>query len=92
LLNVVRKYDRVWQTTPIIENRLKALLYFTLTSGRLFGKPLKTSCAVRDGNDLRRQTHQSCFLVLQSYSTANCWTEDCISSAGYEISGCGLMA
>ncbi|MEC8158968.1 MAG: aminoacylase [Pseudomonadota bacterium] len=43
LLNVVRKYDRVWQTTPIIENRLKALIYFTLTSGRLFGKPLKTS-------------------------------------------------
>ncbi|MBT5555826.1 MAG: amidohydrolase family protein [Halieaceae bacterium] len=43
LLKVVRKYDRVWQTTPIIENRLKALLYFTLTSGRLFGKPLKTS-------------------------------------------------
>lgn len=43
LLNVVRKHDRVWQTTPIIENRLKALFYFTLTSGRLFGKPLKTS-------------------------------------------------
>ena len=43
LLDVVRKYDRVWQTTPIIENRLKALFYFTLTSGRLFGKPLKTS-------------------------------------------------
>ena len=43
LLKVVRNYDRVWQTTPIIENRLKALFYFTLTSGRLFGKPLKTS-------------------------------------------------
>ena len=43
LLKVVRKHDRVWQTTPIIENRLKALFYFTLTSGRLFGKPLKTS-------------------------------------------------
>lgn len=43
LLKVVRQYDRVWQTTPIIENRLKALFYFTLTSGRLFGKPLKTS-------------------------------------------------
>ena len=43
LLKVVRKYDRVWQTTPIIENRLMALFYFTLTSGRLFGKPLKTS-------------------------------------------------
>ena len=43
LLKVVRNSDRVWQTTPIIENRLKALFYFTLTSGRLFGKPLKTS-------------------------------------------------
>ena len=43
LLKVVRKYDRVWQTTPIIENRLTALMYFTLTSGRLFGKPLKLS-------------------------------------------------
>ena len=39
----MRKYDRVWQTTPIIENRLMALVYFSLTSGRLFGKPLKTS-------------------------------------------------
>lgn len=43
LLKVVRKHDRVWQTTPIIENRLTALLYFTLTSGRLFGKTLKLS-------------------------------------------------
>ncbi|GAB3291443.1 N-acyl-D-amino-acid deacylase family protein [Parahaliea aestuarii] len=43
LLAVVRKYDRVWQTTPIIENRLKAFGYFALTSGRLFGKTLKTS-------------------------------------------------
>lgn len=43
LLKVVRKYDRVWQTTPILENRLMALFYFSLTSGRLFGKPLKTS-------------------------------------------------
>jgi N-acyl-D-aspartate/D-glutamate deacylase len=43
LLQVVRDYDRVWQATPIIENRLTALLYFSLTSGRLFGKPLKLS-------------------------------------------------
>lgn len=43
LLRIVRRYDRVWQTTPIIENRLKALGYFLLTSGRLFGKTLKTS-------------------------------------------------
>ncbi len=43
LLNVVRERDRVWQTTPIIENRAKAFVYFALTSGRLFGKTLKTS-------------------------------------------------
>jgi len=43
LLNVLRKHDRVWQTTPIIENRAKAFLYFLLSSGRLFGKTLKTS-------------------------------------------------
>jgi len=43
LLKVLRKHNRVWQTTPIIENRAKAFLYFLLSSGRLFGKTLKTS-------------------------------------------------
>ena len=43
LLKVVRNHDRVWQTTPIIESKPMAIAYFTLTSGRLFGKPLKTS-------------------------------------------------
>lgn len=43
LLQVVRERDRVWQTTPIIEHRARGLLYFLLTSGRLFGKTLKTS-------------------------------------------------
>ncbi len=43
LLKVVRERDRVWQTTPIIEKRAKAFLYFMLTSGRLFGKTMKTS-------------------------------------------------
>jgi N-acyl-D-aspartate/D-glutamate deacylase len=43
LLRVVRKHDRVWQATPIIENRALALFYFALTSGRLFGKTLKVS-------------------------------------------------
>ena len=43
LLKVVRNRGRVWQTTPILENRAKAFLYFLFTSGRLFGKTLKTS-------------------------------------------------
>jgi N-acyl-D-aspartate/D-glutamate deacylase len=43
LLRVLRRRDRVWQTTPIMENRAKLFLYYLFTSGRLFGKTLKTS-------------------------------------------------
>jgi len=43
LLKIVRNRGRVWQTTPIIENKARAFLFFLLTSGRLFGKTLKTS-------------------------------------------------
>ena len=43
LLKVVRERDKVWQTTPIIEKRIEAFKYFSLTSGRLHGKSLKTS-------------------------------------------------
>ncbi len=43
LLDVVRSHDRVWQCTPDAANRIKTFLRFFLTSGRLFGKPLKTS-------------------------------------------------
>src|SRR5512137_2385695 len=43
LLDVVRSADRVWQGTPDAANRLKTFLRFFLTSGRLFGKPLRTS-------------------------------------------------
>lgn len=43
LLKILRERDRVWQTTPILENRAKAFLYFLFTSGRLYGKTLKTS-------------------------------------------------
>ena len=43
LLQVVRERNKVWQTTPIIERRIEAFKYFSLTSGRLHGKPLKTS-------------------------------------------------
>lgn len=43
LLKIVREKNKVWQTTPIIENRIEAFKYFSLTSGRLWGKTLKTS-------------------------------------------------
>jgi N-acyl-D-aspartate/D-glutamate deacylase len=43
LLDVVRRYDRVWQCTPDSSNRFRTFLSFFLTSGRLFGRPLRTS-------------------------------------------------
>jgi N-acyl-D-aspartate/D-glutamate deacylase len=43
LLAIVRGQDRVWQCTPDASNRVATFLRFFLTSGRLFGRPLKTS-------------------------------------------------
>jgi len=43
LLKVVREHDRVWQCTPDAADRVATFLRFFLTSGRLFGRPLKTS-------------------------------------------------
>jgi N-acyl-D-aspartate/D-glutamate deacylase len=43
LLAVVRGHDRVWQCTPDASHRVATFLRFFLTSGRLFGRPLKTS-------------------------------------------------
>ncbi len=43
LLKVVRDHDRVWQATPDAVNRLGTLKRFLFTSGRLYGKPLRTS-------------------------------------------------
>jgi N-acyl-D-aspartate/D-glutamate deacylase len=43
LLSVVRGHGRVWQCTPDASNRVATFLRFFFTSGRLFGRPLKTS-------------------------------------------------
>ncbi len=43
LLGVVRRHDRVWQCTPDASDRVATFLRFFLTSGRLFGRPLRTS-------------------------------------------------
>lgn len=41
LTDVVRRHDRVWQATPPKDSPPQMLRNFLLTSGRLFGKPLK---------------------------------------------------
>jgi N-acyl-D-aspartate/D-glutamate deacylase len=43
LLEIVRRHDRVWQCTPDAAHRLATFLRFFFTSGRLFGRPLRTS-------------------------------------------------
>jgi N-acyl-D-aspartate/D-glutamate deacylase len=43
LLDIVRRHDRVWQCTPDVANRVATFLRFFFTSGRLFGRPLRTS-------------------------------------------------
>jgi len=43
LLAIVRRHDRVWQCTPDASRRLATFLRFFLTSGRFFGRPLRTS-------------------------------------------------
>ena len=43
LLGIVRRHDRVWQCTPDASRRVATFLRFFLTSGRLFGRRLRTS-------------------------------------------------
>ena len=43
LTQVVRKHRRVWQATPPKDSRFGTLRNFLLSSGRLFGQPLKVT-------------------------------------------------
>ncbi|NHN83878.1 amidohydrolase family protein [Acetobacter musti] len=43
LTSVVRRHGRVWQATPPKEDIFDAVRSFLLTSGRIFGRPLKTT-------------------------------------------------
>ena len=49
LTKIVRRHGRVWQATPAKDKPLQILRDFMLTSGRLFGRPLKvTAVAAMD--------------------------------------------
>jgi N-acyl-D-aspartate/D-glutamate deacylase len=43
LTGIVRRWGRVWQATPPKDDKLAVIRNFLLTSGRLFGQPLKTT-------------------------------------------------
>ena len=49
LTDVLRKHDRIWQATPPKDNPLAVFRNFLLTSGRIYGDPLKvTAVAAMD--------------------------------------------
>ncbi|XBQ17168.1 MAG: N-acyl-D-glutamate deacylase [Oceanicaulis sp.] len=49
LTGVLRKHDRIWQATPPKDSPAAVIRNFLLTSGRLYGKPLKiTAVAALD--------------------------------------------
>ncbi len=61
LTHIVRRHGRVWQATPPTESPLKVFQTFLLTSGRLFGKPLKITAVaaldVRANRNIIRSAH-----------------------------------
>lgn len=60
LTDVLRKHDRVWQMTPATDDRKLAARLFMLSSGRLYGKPLKvTALAALDSVNDRRTKAQA---------------------------------
>lgn len=61
LTDIVRRYGRVWQATPPTESPLKVFQTFLLTSGRLFGTPLKITAVaaldVRSNRNIINSAH-----------------------------------
>ncbi|MBB5517595.1 N-acyl-D-amino-acid deacylase family protein [Amphiplicatus metriothermophilus] len=63
LLSIVRSYGRVWQATPPTENPWKVFRAFLLTSGRLYGKPLKTTAVAALDLRSNRNVIRSAYLL-----------------------------
>ncbi len=70
LTSVVRRWGRVWQATPAKDDKFEALRTALLTSGRLFGRTLKTTMvAAMDFRNDRRIVRMALTLarVLNSW-------------------------
>lgn len=65
LTQVVRRHGRVWQATPPKDNVFSAVRSFLLTSGRLYGSPLKTT--VLAALDLKTNQSAKYLCLLLSY-------------------------
>lgn len=63
LTNIVRRHRRVWQATPPKDNILAAVRLFFLTSGRLYGRPLKTTVLAALDLKTNRSAISLCLLL-----------------------------
>ena len=62
LTQVLRDYDRVWQMTPATDNGKLTVQMFMLSSGRLYGKPLKVTALAALDSVNNRQTKSQALL------------------------------
>jgi N-acyl-D-aspartate/D-glutamate deacylase len=63
LTGVVRRYGRVWQSTPAKDDMIAAVRGFLLTSGRLFGRPLRTTVLAALDLQTNRSAVPLCLLL-----------------------------
>ena len=69
LTDVLRKHDRVWQMTPATDNGALTLRMFLLSSGRLYGKPLKVTALAALDSVNNRQTKFQALLFANLLNT-----------------------
>lgn len=65
LVSIVRRYGRLWQTTPPTESPLKVFRNFLLTSGRLYGRPLKVTAVAALDVRSNRNIIKSAYLLTR---------------------------
>ncbi len=70
LADILRKHDRVWQMTPATDQGALTLRLFALSSGRLYGKPLKITAlaAIDSVNNRSNAARALLFAKLLNHS------------------------
>lgn len=70
LTDVLRRHDRVWQMTPATDDGRLTVQMFMLSSGRLYGKPLKVTALAALDSVNNRQTKTQALLFANLLNSA----------------------
>ena len=65
LTNIVRRWERVWQATPPKDSPAQVFKTFSLTSGRLHGKPLKLAAVAALDLHMNRMLLKAALLMTR---------------------------